>query len=467
MVDPGVLEAFGQQITSMNDEYGSANIFSSPRYEGSKKVSTVFWATCQPVPTAGCGPEASCCEVFDDGTKRTCGVFDKSSSAFLFDRFLSFSRNGISLIAGITLKYNGSGVTVPSNSFGVAPLPGVARSNLCFVLDLKCDPVTRYFQLPQIDALRVGEDICLRARVESQHGCVTSAGKYLDLTSWKILFYLIAPLAIGAGLLLCFLGWRLFRVTSLVLGMFFGLSIAGIVILFSVFLACEATKPSWVQLDFWNWSHECTFHYLTANAYVGWIASISGLLFGLILAVTAYRKPSFGGVLIGMCGGAWMSDLLYVTTFSVLRQHWIVLLLSALFIPLFAILGGCLPNSWKRSFFILLISFTGGYLVCWGMGAYTSFFPSVMMLEELGPKWQYIVFAIVISVLGVVGSVIQFNVTGSFDWDTLMESGLCPGKSAKRRGGRATTQTLLSSDQEVEMEPQVKAILKQISDVNE
>ena len=77
------------------------------------------------------------------------------------------------------------------------------------------------------------------------------------------------------------------------------------------------------MVDFWNWSHECTFHYLTANPYVGWIASISGLLFGLALAIVAYRKPAFGGVLIGMCVGGWISDFLYVTTFSVLRQHWV------------------------------------------------------------------------------------------------------------------------------------------------
>jgi len=337
---------------------------------------------------------------------------------------------------------------------------------LCFVLDLKCDPVTRFFQLPQMDAVYVGEEVCLRARVESQHGCVASAGKFLDLTSWRILFYIIAPVAMVAGLLLCFFGWRLFRLTSLVLGMFFGLSVAGIVILFSVFLACEATKPSWAHVDFWNWSHECTFHYLTANAYVGWIASVSGLLFGLILAITAYRKPSFGGVLIGMCVGAWMADFLYVTTFSVLRQHWIVLLLSSLFIPLFAVLGGCLPNAWKRSFFIVFISLTGGYLVGWGLGAYTSYFPSVILLEELGPKWQYIMFGLLIVVLGLVGSIVQFTITGAFDWDTLMESGLCPGKNSKRRGGRATTETLLPS-QDTEMEPQVKEILKQISDVNE
>jgi hypothetical protein len=199
---------------------------------------------------------------------------------------------------------------------------------------------------------------------------------------------------------------------------------------------------------------------------VGWIASVSGLIFGLILAVTSYRKPSFGGILIGMTTGAWISDMLYVSTFSMLQQHWILLLLSAIFITFFGLLGAVMPNAWKRPFFIVIISLTGGYLFCWGLGAYTKYFPSSILLEELGPKWQYIIFSIVIVVLGIVGGIVQFNITGAFDWDTLMESGLCPSnKGTKRRGGRTTTETLLSSESEVEMEPQVKEILKQISDV--
>lgn len=119
----------------------------------------------------------------------------------------------------------------------------VDQAPLCFELDLKCDAVTKYFQLPNVDAiLGTNKQACLRARVESQHGCVTNAFKALHLTSWKILFFIIAPLAMVSGLMLTFLGWRLFRITSLVLGLFFGLLIAGMAILFSVFLACEATK---------------------------------------------------------------------------------------------------------------------------------------------------------------------------------------------------------------------------------
>ena len=105
-------------------------------------------------------------------------------------------------------------------------------------------------------------------------------------------------------------------------------------------------------------------------------------LFSFILCHSMFR-PSFGGVLIGMTVGSWVSDYLYVTTFAVLKQHWIVLLLSALFIPLFALLGACLPSSWKRPFFIVTISLTGAYLFCWGVGAYATYFPSVVLLEEL------------------------------------------------------------------------------------
>ncbi len=200
-------------------------------------------------------------------------------------------------------------------------------------------------------------------RVESQHGCVTNGFKVLHLTSWKILFFIIAPFAMVAGLLLTFLGWRLFRITSLVLGLFFGLLIAGMAILFSVFIACEATKPAAVH-DFWNWSHECTFHFLTANSYVGWVASSIGLLFGLVLAILAYWRPTFGGVLIGMATGAWLADYVYVITFSVLKQHWIVLVLSAVFVPLGAALGGLLPGSWKRSVKLVLLHLSRARLVC-------------------------------------------------------------------------------------------------------
>jgi hypothetical protein len=123
------------------------------------------------------------------------------------------------------------------------------------------------------------------------------------------------------------------------------------------------------------------------------------------------------------------------------------------------------------------------------------------------------VFCVVIAAIGVVGMILQCTVTGMFDWDTLMESGLCPtNKGTKRRGGLwlcwlcvcaslslemcvwkcvfgsvffcvfgnvfwkcvclcvlkergagARNEALLS--EQVEMEPQVKAILKQISDV--
>ena len=465
-----LLEAFRQQLTSMSDDYSVDNVFQVDRRNADGSIkSSIYYGLCQPVPTANCGEDAGCCEVFQDMTTRKCATYTSSSSGlFYLDRFLQFESHGAAMIAGITLKYNNSDVRVASDSFGLKPPSGVDEMPLSFEIDIKCDPLVAFVQVPQIDARVQDGSIVLRTRIESQHGCVASTGKFLHLTSWKILFYMIAPLAIVAGLMLCLLGLRLFRITSLVLGLFFGLTIAGMVILFSVFLACEATKPPDV-VDFWNWSHECTFHYLTANAYVGWIASISGLLFGLALAIAAYRKPSFGGVLIGMSVGAWVSDFLYVTTFSVLRQHWIVLVVSSLFIPLFALLGGFLPNSWKRAFFIIVISFTGGYLFCWGIGAYTQYFPSMTLLEELGPRWQYIVFAIAIASLGVIGSIVQFTVTGAFDWDTLMDSGLCPGRATKRRGGKATTESLLSGDaaSDIEMSTKTNSIIDEINDVEQ
>jgi len=307
---------------------------------------------------------------------------------------------------------------------------------------------------------------CLRARVESQHGCVTNGFKVLHLTSWKVLFFMLAPLAMFSGLLLIFLGWRLFRLTSLVLGLFFGLLVAGIAIVFSVFLACEATKSSNV-LDFWNWSHECTFHYLTANPYIVWVASTVGLLFGLILAVLAYWRPAFGGTLIGMATGAWVADYTYVISFSVLKQHWIVLVLAAIFIPLGAALGGLLPSSWKRPYFIVTISVTGSYLFCWGVGAYARFFPTMSLLDDLvGPRWEYYVYTLAIALLSVTGSAVQFNITGAFDWDTLMESGLCPTR--RKRGGptNAKVALLAENSADVEMEPPVKKIVQEIKDIN-
>jgi hypothetical protein len=460
--------AFGQQLTALADKFGVLGVFEKKRMVNGAQKSTISFSVCEPLaPSYGCGDQASCCELFQDGKVRQCGTWMGTESAsFVFDRFLKFEEKGAAFVAGITLRYNVSNtLKVPSNSFGLKPPAGMPEEvPLGFEFDVKCNPLVDYLTVPGIDAVYSDNSIYYRVKAESQYGCVATTGTFLHLTSWKILFYILAPVAMLAGLILCFLGWRLFRITSLMLGLFFGLTIAGMVILISVFLACEATKPENVA-DFWNWSHECTFHYLTSNAYVGWVTSMSGLLFGLILAIVAYRKPSFGGVLIGMSVGAWVSDFLYMTTFSVLKQHWIVFVLSMLFIPLFAIMGSCLPNRWKRSFFIIVISFTGAYLFCWGVGAYTQYFPSMTLLNDLGPQWQYIVFAIIILLLGVLGSIVQFNVTGAFDWDTLMESGLCPGKGSKGRRGKQGESLLSATDQEIEMDAKTKSIINEINDV--
>jgi len=286
----------------------------------------------------------------------------------------------------------------------------------------------------------------------------------LHLTSWKVLFFILAPAAMVSGLLLTFLGWRLFRITALVLGLFFGLLIAGMAIIISVFLACEATKPPGA-IDFWNYSHECTFHFLTANVYVGWTASSVGLLFGIILAILAYWRPAFGGTLIGMTTGAWLADYVYVISFSILKQHWIVLILGAVFIPLGAALGALLPSSWKRPYFIVTISVTGAYLFCWGVGAYARFFPSMSQLDDLvGPRWEYYVYTAGILILGTIGAMVQFNITGAFDWDTLIDSGLCPTR--RRRGGTSkASAALLDNPVDVEMEPRVKKIVSEIKDI--
>lgn len=272
MIDTAKMgEAFGEQITAMADQFGLLKAFSETRYDANQKpVSTITWRACG-FDDGKCGDAKrfSCCEVFVDPSResRSCGLFG-TDSAFLFDRYLSYTNNGVGLVAGIGLKYNGSGVKVTAAEFGLPALHGSTVNqprNLCFLMDVMCDPMARYFQVPMIDAIYSGEDICLRARIESQHGCVANTGKFLQNTSWKVLFMLLAPFAMFTGLLLALFGWRLFRVAALVLGLFFGLSVAGVVIIFSVFLACEANKPSWANVDFWTWSHECTFHYLTSN----------------------------------------------------------------------------------------------------------------------------------------------------------------------------------------------------------
>ncbi len=272
MIDPSMGEQFGEQLTILSLELGVDQPFSEVRRDSNNNVvSRVSWRTCQhdSDPPCGFAKEYSCCERFADKSKpdRPCGLFG-SDSALLFDRYLSYVNNGVGLVAGIGLKYNTSGVRVTAEEFGLAALPGSTvkqERNLCFLMDVMCAPLTPYFQVPNIDAVYSGEDICLRARISSQHGCVASTGKFLQMTSWKVLFMLLAPFAMFSGVLLAVFGWRLFRVTALVLGLFFGLSVAGVVIVFSVFLACEANKPTWTTVDFWTWSHECTFHYLTSN----------------------------------------------------------------------------------------------------------------------------------------------------------------------------------------------------------
>lgn len=451
----------------MQDDFALSDVFSAKRFVNGVHKSTIYWSVCQNLPADRCQRKdnpccsSPCCESFVEGLNISCGSL--ASASLVLDRFLQYTQNNISFVAGVSLRYTG-GDKVSDY------LPEITSKDpkpLCFELDLKCDPLTSYFQLPTVDAFVSDAGTpCLRARVESQHGCVTNGFKALHLTSWKILFFIIAPAAMLSGLLLTFCGWRLFRITSLVLGLFFGLLVSGIAILFSVFLACEATKPRVIP-DFWNWSHECTFHYLTANPYIGWIASSVGLLFGLLLAVLAYWRPTFGGALIGMATGAWLSDYVYVTTFSVLKQHWIILLIAAIFIPLGAALGALLPSSWKRPYFIITISITGAYLFCWGVGAYARFFPTSSLLDDIvGPRWEYYVYTAAILVLGITGTFVQWHVTGAFDWDTLMDSGLCPTK--RRRGGTGVAkESLLAKrpEEDIEMVGPVKKLVSEISDV--
>lgn len=69
--------------------------------------------------------------------------------------------HNISFVAGVTLRYSG-GDTVPANYGGTNSAIG---RQLCFELDLKCDPLTSYFQLPVLDAVMSSTgDPCLRAR---------------------------------------------------------------------------------------------------------------------------------------------------------------------------------------------------------------------------------------------------------------------------------------------------------------
>ncbi len=76
--------------------------------------------------------------------------------------------HNISFVAGVTLRYSG-GDTVPADYGGTGSTAG---RRLCFELDLKCDPLTSYFQLPVLDAvLSSNGEPCLRARYVSCRPC--------------------------------------------------------------------------------------------------------------------------------------------------------------------------------------------------------------------------------------------------------------------------------------------------------
>lgn len=114
---------------------------------------------------------------------------------------------------------------------------------------------------------------------------------------------------------------------------------------------------------------------------------------------------------------------------------------------------------------------TGAYLFCWGVGAYARFFPSMSLLDELvGPRWQYYVYTAAIAVLGITGAAVQFNVTGAFDWESLIESGLCPTRRRRGGGNARSKEALLAADAvdvDVEMEPPVKKIVAEIADIED
>jgi hypothetical protein len=159
-----VQSTFARQISTMMRSNSTNGAFSETRFERGFPVSTVYWGprACQPVSKVGCGPNDACCEVFVDGPSISCGT--SSSATFVLLQNAS---------AGVTLRFTG-GDRVKSGYGGTNSTNG---GQLCFQLNVKCNPLVKYYQFPRVDVsvsntgLPAG-DPCLHVHVESLYGCV-------------------------------------------------------------------------------------------------------------------------------------------------------------------------------------------------------------------------------------------------------------------------------------------------------
>lgn len=205
---------------------------------------------------------------------------------------------------------------------------------------------------------------------------------------------ILAILAIAAGLIVCFAGYKLFRAALFVVGF-----VAGGVLLAIAVEHIFDTK-SWV---------------VTAS----WVAFVVGGLFVGCLVISLYTTSIFvagaaGGVLLAILLNTSIGYKIYPSNPNV------VLIVLAVIL---GIVGGVLALKLEKPVLIVATSLVGAGLLVWGVGYFAGDYPSPSDLKQFAQQdlhgdWVYDIptawwaYVAGILVLFVVGMVIQFRKTG-------------------------------------------------------
>lgn len=202
------------------------------------------------------------------------------------------------------------------------------------------------------------------------------------VTSFHASEGILAGIAIGAGLFVCFLGYRLVRPTLFICGFVLGGSIA-------VYIKDQIkTDTSWWDL-------------------------IAFLIGGVIVGVLVLVLYKLGIFLLGAAGGVALGVLVNTSIApEVYPSHpeYLLIILCAIF----GLIFGCLALYIEKIALIITTSIAGGVAVVWGIGQFAGEYPSVSDLKSLAENvdgetvynipdawWGYLAGSVVLSALGM------------------------------------------------------------------
>lgn len=192
---------------------------------------------------------------------------------------------------------------------------------------------------------------------------------------------ILAVAAVVVGLVMCVMGYRLFRYAVFVCGFIIG----GILV--ASIIEWAFASHSWME---------------TAS----WIGFFVG---GIIVGVAAMVLYSLSIFIAGAAGGVLLAFALHSSvTYKISSSHPDVVL--AVIAIVFAIICGVVALKLEKPVIIVATSFIGAYAATWGIGYFAGDFPNGADLNDSTPSawWGYLACIIVLFVLGMA---IQFKKT--------------------------------------------------------